>query len=135
MQKKLHLRCSNRFSIPMFLKLIRTPEQPQANHSYAFIKNVVGRFSKIEINRWLNTLLKFLIRKFFYIKKSFANNNNDSRIYEMLYSKVSSGRVNNRKKGFRFNIYCCLKIWQNFEMEVYLLMRRGNISRQVLLSS
>ena len=31
----------------------------------------------------------------------------------------------NGKEGFRFNIYCCLKIWQNFEMEVCLLRRRG----------
>ena len=51
-------------------------------------------------------------------KKCFANNNNDSRINEMLYSKGRSGRVINGKEGFRFNIYCCLKIWQNFEMEV-----------------
>ena len=133
--KRLYLRFSTRFSIPIFLKLIKTPEQPQANHSYDFIVNFEGRFPNIEINRWLNTLLKFLSRKIFYIKKCFPNDNNDSRIHEMLYSKVSSCWVINRKEGFRFNIYCCLKIWQNFEMEVCLLRGRGNISIQVLLSN
>ena len=29
------------------------------------------------------------------MKKCFANNNNDSRINEMLYSKIKSGRVAN----------------------------------------
>ena len=68
------------------------------------------------------------------MKKRFANNNNDSRINEMLYSKVISGRVViNGKEWFRFNIYCCLKIWQNFEMEVCSLRRRVDISREILL--
>ena len=40
MQKKFHLRCSNRFSIPTFLKLtIKTLEQCQSNHFHAFIVN------------------------------------------------------------------------------------------------
>ena len=136
MQKKLHLRCSTRFSIPTSLKLtILTPEQRQANHSYVFIVDFVGRFSKIEIYRWLKYIFpKFLSRKSFYLRKCFANNNSDPRTNEMLYSKVRSGRVViNGKEGFRFNISCCLKIWQSFEMEVCLLMRRGDIIRQTLL--
>ena len=85
-------------------------------------------FQKLKYIDDLNTFLrKFLSRKSFYIKKGFANNNNDLRINEMLHSKVRSSRVvmNNGKDGFRFNIYCCLKIWQNFEMEVCLLRGRG----------
>ena len=93
--------------MPMPLNLTtKTPERCQANHSFAFIVDFEGRLS-IKINTWLNTLLKFLSRKSFYIKKCFASNNNDSRINEMLYSKVRSDRVINGKKGFRFNIYCC----------------------------
>ena len=67
---------------------------------------------------------QILSRKSFYIKKCFANNNNDSRINEMLYSKVRGSRMINGKEGFKFNIYCCLKIRQNFEMEVCLLRTR-----------
>ena len=57
-------------------------------------------------------------------KKCFTNNNNDSRITEMLFSKVRSSRMITGKEGFKFNIYFCLKIRQNFEMEVYLLRAR-----------
>ena len=51
-----------------------------------------GRVSKIKYRDDLNTLLfKCLSRRSFYIKKCFANNSNDSRINEMLYSKIESG--------------------------------------------
>ena len=100
-KKKLHLRCSNRFLIPTSLKLtIKTPEQYQSNHSYAFIVDFEGRFSKIKINRWLNIVLKFWVGKVSILKKCFASNNNDSRINEILYSKVRSGRIINGKEGF-----------------------------------
>ena len=72
------------------------------------------------------TLLKLLSRKSFYVKKSFANNINDSRINEMLCSvklEVEDLLMVN-KLGFRFWIFYCLKIWQNFEMEVCLLRGR-----------
>ena len=52
----------------------------------------------------------------------------------MIYGKVRSDRVvKNGKEGFRFNIFSCLKISQNIEMEVYLLRGRRYISRQTLL--
>ena len=43
------------------------------------------------------------------------------------------------KKSLKFYIFYCLKPWESFEMEVYLLVGRiggsggGNISRQILL--
>ena len=53
----------------------------------------------------------------------------------MLYSLKLNVRVINGKERFRFYILFCLKVWQNFEMEVCLLKGRGgaNISRQILL--
>ena len=52
----------------------------------------------------------------------------------MLYSKVRSRTVINGKEGFRFKSYFCLRICQNFEIQVSLLIRgRRNISRQFLL--
>ena len=106
--------------------------QRHANHSYAFVVDFEGRFSKIEINRWLDTfLLKFLNRKNFYIKRI---NEKDSRINGMLHSKVRSGRVINGKEAFRFNIYCWLKNLTKFWNGSPCLLRvRGHISRQILL--
>ena len=43
-----------------------------------------GRDNSLETMRWIHTLLKGSIRKIY--KKSFANNNNDSKINEMLHS-------------------------------------------------
>ena len=63
-----------------------------------------GLDSSLETMRWLNTLLKCSIRKSFVIK-SFANNNNDSKINKMLYSV----RVINGKERFRFYIFYCLR--------------------------
>ena len=67
----------------------------------------------------------FECEKVLYTKICFTNNNNDSRTNEMLYSEVRSSRVTNGKKGFRFNIWFCLKNWRHFEMEVCLLRGRG----------
>ena len=48
--KTLHLRCSTGFQILTSLNLtIKKPWQHQASHSYAFIVDFEGRFSKIEI--------------------------------------------------------------------------------------
>ena len=55
---------------------------------------VLKGFQKLKYIVDLNTLLlKFLSRRSFYIKKCFAINNNDSRINEMMYSKIKSARV------------------------------------------
>ena len=64
----------------------------------------------------------------------FAYKNNDSKINEILYSLKVNLRVINGKERFRFYIFDCLKVWQNFEIDLGLLKRRGedNISRQIL---
>ena len=74
-------------------------------------------------------------RKNFGIERWFANNKDDLRINEMQYSVELSVRVINGSEGFRFYIFYCLKTWQNFEMEVCLLMGRGggNIRKQIPL--
>ena len=42
-----------------------------------------------------------------------------------MQGKIRNVRVINGKERFRFYIFYCLKIWQNFEMEVFLVKERG----------
>ena len=68
-------------------------------------------------------------------KKCFANDNDDLKTNEMLYSVKLNVKVINGKERFTFYILFCLKVWQDFGIEVCLLKGRvgGNISRQILL--
>ena len=93
-----------------------------------------GIDNSLETMRWLNALLKYSMFKSCY-KKCFANNNDDSKSNEMLYSVKLNVRVINGEETFRFYILFYLKVWQNYEMEVCLLKGRegDNISRQILL--
>ena len=68
-----------------------------------------GRDNSLETMRWIHTLLKGSIRKIY--KKSFANNNNDSKINEMLHSvKLENYELLMAKKGLDFTFLHCLKI-------------------------
>lgn len=64
-------------------------------------KNAIWVISKIEINRDVIHFSNF--RESFYMRKCFANNNNNARTNEILYGKVTSRRVmDSIKKGLDF---------------------------------
>ena len=111
--EQYHAQCSRTFIENIFCTLVfmRIWHISHKFHKFMFpllwtSKHCLGKFPEIEINRWSNTLFKFLSRKSFYIKKCFAHNKDDSRINEILHSvKIEVGELLRVKKGLDFTFF------------------------------